>query len=137
MPINTASVHRSQHGQRPGTGYLPPENAPFYISSNGGGLPNATHPYTQARFETRYKRHQSLNSEVIQNSPLRQRDGRMAAFDAAARNPMYDADVAKIFAFTQDERNHYGNTGFGNACVTARNLLAASWIAAWGRSLPI
>ena len=113
-------------GSGPGTGYLPAANAPFYINPNGGGLPNATHPDSQARFNTRYKLHQGLDSEVINNSPYGSVTDEMSAFDADAQNLMYNADVAKIFTFAQDERNRYGNTSFGNACITARNLLAAN-----------
>jgi len=38
---------------------------------------------------------------------------------------MYNTNVDKIFAFDQTEKNRYGNTAFGNACITARNLVRA------------
>jgi hypothetical protein len=38
---------------------------------------------------------------------------------------MYNSNVDKIFTFDQNERNRYGNTAFGNACITARNLIRA------------
>jgi len=113
-------------GTGPGTGYLPPENAPFYISPNGGGLPNASHPDGQPRFETRYALHQGLDAELMRSSPYGALTEEMVAFDANARSLMYNPEVAKIFTFAQDERNRYGNTSFGNACITARNLLAAN-----------
>jgi uncharacterized protein (DUF1501 family) len=39
---------------------------------------------------------------------------------------MYNSDVDKVFVFAADERLRYGNTGFGNACIAARNLLRSS-----------
>jgi len=36
---------------------------------------------------------------------------------------MYNGDVDRIFTFDQNEKNRYGNTGFGNACIAARNML--------------
>ena len=39
---------------------------------------------------------------------------------------MYNPDVDKVFSFDQNQRNLYGNTAFGNACIAARNLLRAN-----------
>jgi len=47
------------------------------------------------------------------------------AFNEAARRLVYNVDVNTIFTFDQNERNRYGATGFGNACIAARNLLRA------------
>ncbi|MGH9720342.1 MAG: DUF1501 domain-containing protein, partial [Bryobacteraceae bacterium] len=47
----------------------------------------------------------------------------MANWNERARLLMYNPTIDAIFNFNQSERNRYGNTAFGNACVTARNLL--------------
>jgi uncharacterized protein (DUF1501 family) len=38
---------------------------------------------------------------------------------------MYDPAVTAAFRFTTDDQLRYGNSGFGNACVVARNLVTA------------
>ena len=50
----------------------------------------------------------------------------MASFNLSARKLMYNTDVDKVFTFDQNQRNAYGATGFGNACITARNLLRSN-----------
>jgi uncharacterized protein (DUF1501 family) len=49
----------------------------------------------------------------------------MTSFSDSARRLMYNADVTRAFTFDQAERTRYGATSFGNACLTARNLLRA------------
>jgi hypothetical protein len=110
-------------GNTVGCGYLPPKNAPFYISPNGGGLPSATHPDGQTRFQSRYTLHQNLDQYIIDNSPYGTATDEMAAFDADARLLMYNSQVNAIFTFTSDERVRYGSTSFGNACLAARNIV--------------
>jgi uncharacterized protein (DUF1501 family) len=38
---------------------------------------------------------------------------------------MYNPTVDNVFTFAAAERTRYGNSAFGNACITARNLLRA------------
>lgn len=106
-----------------GSGYLPAVNAPFYISPSGSGLPNASHPDGQARFNSRYSLHSALDQSLIANDPYGSATDEMASFDAKAHGLMYNSDVNAIFTFNNDDRTRYGNTGFGNACITARNLV--------------
>lgn len=107
----------------PSSGYLSPVNAPFYISPNGGGLPNTRHPDAQAAFDRRFALLQDLDSEIRAASTLDPAGEEMQQFNLSARKLMYNPDVDKIFNFDANERTRYGNTGFGNACITARNLL--------------
>jgi uncharacterized protein (DUF1501 family) len=39
---------------------------------------------------------------------------------------MYNPDVDSIFSFDQTTRTAYGNSTFGNACITARNLIRSN-----------
>jgi len=39
---------------------------------------------------------------------------------------MYNNAVTQVFNFDQTTRNTYGNSSFGNACITARNLLRSN-----------
>jgi hypothetical protein len=113
-------------GDGPGSGYLAPENAPFYVSPNGGGLANTMHPNGPAAFDRRYGLLQDLDNETKNSGALGPSVTEMAQFNLGARKLMYNANVDKIFQFDQNTRNSYGNTGFGNACITARNLLRAN-----------
>ncbi len=109
-----------------GSGYMSPVNSPFYISPNGGGLPNSTHPDGQTRFNSRYGLHLDLDQLIAQDSPYGPLTDDMIAADTAARQLMYNTNVNNIFTFSAADRARYGNTSFGNACLTARNLVAAN-----------
>ncbi len=107
----------------PSSGYLSPVHAPFYVSPNGGGLPNTRHPDAQAAFDRRFALLQELDTEIRAESTLNPAGEEMEQFNTAARKLMYNPDVDKIFNFDTAERVRYGTSGFGNACLTARNLL--------------
>src|SRR5262249_35154456 len=49
----------------------------------------------------------------------------MSEFYSSARTLMYDPAVSNAFRFSTTDQQNYGNSSFGNACVTARNVLAA------------
>jgi uncharacterized protein (DUF1501 family) len=50
----------------------------------------------------------------------------MADFYSQARQMMYDPGVTGAFRFTPADQAKYGNSAFGNACLTARNVLASN-----------
>jgi uncharacterized protein (DUF1501 family) len=50
----------------------------------------------------------------------------MADFYSDARRMMYDTNVANAFRFSSTDQAKYGNSTFGNACLTARNVLVAN-----------
>lgn len=110
----------------PSSGYLSPTHAPFYVSPNGGALPNTRHPDAQAAFDRRFALLQDLDTEIRAASTLNPAGEEMEQFNSAARKLMYNPDVDRIFSFDAAERARYGNSGFGNACITARNLLKAN-----------
>ncbi len=108
-----------------GAGYLPPAHAPFFVSPNGGGLPNTTHRDGAARFDARHRFLEELDADQRATADLGAAAAEMAAFNEGARKLMYNSDVDRVFTFDAAERARYGNTAFGNACITARNLLRA------------
>jgi hypothetical protein len=112
-------------GNTVGCGFLPAQYNPFYINPNGGGLPNATHPDGQTRFNSRYALHESLDQYIMTESPYGSVTDEMVAFDADAKVMMYNNQVNAVFTSTSAERVRYGNTSFGNACLAARNLVTA------------
>ncbi|MBI1897737.1 MAG: DUF1501 domain-containing protein [Acidobacteria bacterium] len=119
-------------GNSPRAGYLDPRHAPFYVSPRGDGLPNTLHPDGTAAFDRRYELLQNLDTETRESGLYGPAFNEMAAFNAGGRQLMYNDDIDRVFRFGGDEKNRYGGTTndvgtpFGNACITARNLLRAN-----------
>ena len=113
-------------GGGPGEGYFPPDNAPFYVNPNGGGLGNTTHSGGVDVFNRRFGIKQDLDTELEVGSDLGVVIDDAYKANLSARKLMYNGSVDAIFNFDQNTRNSYGNTSFGNACVAARNLLRAN-----------
>lgn len=110
----------------PDQGYLPADHAPFYLGPDGNGMPRSTNPDGQAAFERRYNLLQEVDAaNRTGESAIGPEVDELASFNASARRLMYNADVDKAFRFDQAQKNLYGNTAFGNACIVARNLLRA------------
>ena len=110
----------------PGAGYLPPVDAPFYVSPNGGGITNATFPGGSDAFNRRYAMKLDIDAELEANPQLGPATDEVYQMNLSARKMMYNSAVSQVFTFDQNTRNSYGNTSFGNACITARNLLRAN-----------
>ncbi|MBI3680855.1 MAG: DUF1501 domain-containing protein [Acidobacteria bacterium] len=109
----------------PGAGYLPPEHSPFYVSPGGGGMANTTHRDGQARYNRRLGLLDEMTAGLRASGELGASVHETFAFQEAARKLTYNPDVDRIFTFDASERARYGSTGFGNACIAARNLLRA------------
>ncbi len=112
-------------GGGPAEGYLTPDNAPFYVSPNGNGLGNTVHAGGQSVFERRYGIKLDIDNELIADPSLGSGVEDAVKATESARKVMYNANVDKVFNFDQTARNTYGNSGFGNACLVARNLIRA------------
>ncbi|MBC7928587.1 MAG: DUF1501 domain-containing protein [Bryobacteraceae bacterium] len=111
----------------PGSGYLSPEHTAFYVTNLGGaGMPNSTHRDGQAAFDRRFALAGDLDSEQRVNDPRGASYVEMASFNQSARRLMYNDDINKIFSYDADTRTRFGNTGFGNSCIVARNLIRAN-----------
>ncbi|MBK5291166.1 MAG: DUF1501 domain-containing protein [Acidobacteriia bacterium] len=109
----------------PGNGYFAPEHAPFFVSPGGGGLGNTVHRDGAARFDQRFGLLLNLDAEERALNELGAGTREMLQFNLNARNLMYNGKVDQVFTFAADERVRYGNSGFGNACISARNLIRA------------
>jgi hypothetical protein len=107
----------------PGAGFLPPQDEPFYVSPSGGGLANTTHPDGPAALDRRLELAWELDTEQIYSEPLGPGPDVLNQFRTKARELCYNGDVGNVFNFDQTARNAYGNSSFGNACLTARNLI--------------
>ncbi|MBK7928209.1 MAG: DUF1501 domain-containing protein [Bryobacterales bacterium] len=112
-------------GNGPENGYLAPEHGPFYVNPGGNGLGNTAHPAGPAAYDRRYELLMQLDAEERALQTLGAGTAEMVSWNLAARRLMYNSEVDGAFRFTTEERARYGNSGFGNACLAARNLLKA------------
>ena len=107
---------------RAAAGFLPVANGPFILNA-GAPLPNTTHRDGRDRFNDRS---QLLVSSETSAGELGVLPEEIADWKARARTLMYNDAVDRIFALDAAERVRYGDSAFGNACLTARNLLKAN-----------
>jgi hypothetical protein len=124
-PLLPTFLSLNAGGGHPENGYFPPLYAPFYVSPRGAGLGNTQHRDGRARFETRSNLLAEIDSERRADLAYGSALAEMATWNAAARKMMYNADIDRIFTFAADERARFGSSNFGDACITARNLLRA------------
>ena len=106
-----------------GAGYLPAVYAPFRVTPAAGGIGFTTHPDGQATFANRWKLLHALDDELRIQSPLGTAPSDYDDFYRAAQGLTYDPDVTAAFSFTSADRDRYGNTSLGNACLVAYQVL--------------
>ncbi len=113
-------------GSLAGPGYFSGKYAPFDVAPSANGLTNLSNPDGQAVFNTRYNM-LTLSDAVLRNppSPYGTDVDEMASFYSSAKTMMYDPAVSNAFRFAASDQLKYGNSAFGNACLTARNVLWA------------
>jgi hypothetical protein len=110
-------------GGGPGQGYLAPQQAPFYVTPSGGGLGNTTSSAGTTVFDRRYGLLLELDAETRALAEIGPVVKEFEQYNVNARMMMYNSAIDKVFTFDAAERARYGSTGFGNACIAARNLL--------------
>ncbi len=111
-----------------GSGYLPSLYAPLKVQAQPAGLSGTTHPVEEgpSRFEERYALMDALDAGLRANSPLGRPAEDFDAFYKAARGLMYDPVVERAFSFSAEDAERYGGSSFGNACLVAKQVLAAN-----------
>ena len=114
-------VSLSSAGNLVRNGYLAGRYAPFDVNVGPTGLASLTNLDGEAVFTDRYGVLQQLNDAGIRRSDFDE----MVDFYAGARSMMYDPAVTSAFQFTTQDQLKYGNSGFGNSCIVARNLVKA------------
>lgn len=108
-----------------GAGYMNPRYSPFEVNANANGLGNLQHPNGQTDFNTRIQMLSELDGGLREGT-LGYDIKAMDDFYQQSRALMYNTEVDAVFRFTAAEQTQYGNTGFGNSCIVARNLLKAN-----------
>lgn len=109
-----------------GSGYLPASHEPFKLTPNTNGLANTTNADGAARFDAKYSLLQSLDSPLRVRSPYGNPVDDFGAFYQSARGLMYNPAVDKAFRYSSADSARYGNTSFGNALLTAKQVLEAN-----------
>ncbi|MBI3208436.1 MAG: DUF1501 domain-containing protein [Candidatus Solibacter usitatus] len=109
-----------------GAGYMKTLYAPVKFVPATSGFPDTVNPDGAARFENKYGLLNTLDAPLRQNSPV---SGEFEDFDGfykEGRGMMFNPKVDTAFRFTATESQRYGNSGFGNALLTAYKVLAAN-----------
>lgn len=107
-----------------GSGYLSSAYAPFSVQPSQNGLAALTHPDGKARLETRWTLLQQTDRDRTSGAKGKTTLDMDGYYDQAKL--MIDSpEVGSLFSFGSDDRIRYGSTGFGDACIVARNLVKA------------
>ena len=109
-----------------GPGYFSAEFAPFKLIPSPTGIPNTTSPDGQTTLDTRWSLLHKLDDPLRVNSPVGKAFEDYNKFYSDARDLMYNPIVNRAFQYSTADRARYGNTGFGDACLLAGQVLAAN-----------
>ncbi len=112
-------------GNLVGAGYFNPRYTPFEVAAAATGLGNLSNVDGATSFNARYQMLTDLDGKLRTGSRGYDTQA-MDDFYQQSRSLMYNPEVDAIFRFANDEQQRYGNTGFGNAAIVARNLLKAN-----------
>jgi hypothetical protein len=116
-----------------GEGYFAATYAPFRLNENGGntsaGVPDTANPFDKTgstRFPTMLAELHQLDDPLRLGAPYGTVLSDYNDFYAQANALMYNPVVQQAFSFTAADSQRYGSTSFGNACLVAKQLLAAN-----------
>jgi hypothetical protein len=113
-----------------GSGYFSAAYEPFKVNAAATGLPNTTNADGKPRSDARLRFLHTLDDPLRLNSPLGQPATDYDKFYGAAHAMMFNPAVDTAFRFNTADSARYGNgtTGnaFGNACLVAKQVLAAN-----------
>lgn len=107
-------------------GLLDSRYAPLNLDTKGGDLSFVVPENERSRFQRRVEYLNTIaklspGAVTPGADPQRQLD----SFRADALVMMKSPEIPKILTLTDDEKKRYGASGFGDACILARNILAA------------
>ena len=109
-----------------GQGYFPATTAPFKVNAGATSLPNTTSSFGQTRFEQAYSGLHLLDDGLRISSPFSTKMEDLDDFYAQAKGLMYNPAVTQAFTLSTTDRARYGNTGFGNSCLLAKQILQSN-----------
>jgi uncharacterized protein (DUF1501 family) len=112
-----------------GNGYFSASYAPFNINHTAAGIPNTSNPNDTTgtgRFAQMYSQLHGMDDSLRVNSPYGKPLEDYDAFYSSAKGMMYNSTVEKAFQFSTADSQRYGSSSFGNACLVAKQVLAAN-----------
>jgi hypothetical protein len=108
-----------------GSGYLDAEFAPFKVQA-GSQLGDTTNSFQQTRWQEMLTQMHAEDDVLRISSPLGKDAEDMDGFYNSAKALMYNPTVSQVFGVSAADTARYGSTGFGNACLVAKQALAAN-----------
>ena len=108
-----------------GPGYFNSQFAPFRVQPAVTGIANTVNSTGEQRFHDRYDLLHHLDDNLRVSAPNGKPMEDYDKFYQAAQGMMYNPVVNKAFQYTAQESQRYGNTGFGNALLVAKQVLSA------------
>ena len=112
-----------------GPGYLSADFAPFKIAAPANtaasGLPDTVNADGATRFETKWNLLMSLDKPLRTANPYSREMQDYDNFYQNGRGLMFNNQVNQAFRLTAADAARYGNSSFGNSCLTAANVLAS------------
>ena len=116
-----------------GEGYFAATYAPFRLNEGTGttsaGVPDTANPLDKSgsgRFNTMLARLHQLDDPLRISAPYGTALSDFNDFYSQADSLMYNPTVQQAFGFTAADSQRYGSTSFGNACLVAKQILAAN-----------
>jgi hypothetical protein len=126
------SLNASNAAAQVGNGYFAATYAPFKIAEPSGsaanttGIANTTNVSGQTVSNQRYSELLAMDGTLRTNSPYGTPMQDMGNFYTAATGLEYNPIVNQAFQYSAADASRYGSTSFGNACLVAKQALAAN-----------
>ncbi len=113
-----------------GPGYFSGTYAPFKVTPATTGLPNTSNTDGKTRSDARLRFLHTIDDPLRVTSPLGKTVEDFDKFYGAANGMMFNSAVDTAFKFVAADSVRYGAggvaNGFGNACLVAKQVLAAN-----------
>lgn len=113
-----------------GSGYFSATYEPFKVVPSATGLPNTTNTDGKTRSDARLRFLHTIDDPIRVNATLGQPATDYDKFYGAASSMMFNSVVDTAFKYSTADSARYGNgsngNGFGNACLVAKQVLAAN-----------
>src|SRR5579884_1233079 len=115
-----------------GEGYFPATYAPFRVNESNGttsaGIPDTNTRFSggQTQFKTALGRLHQIDDPLRVNSPYGTPLSDFNDFYTQADALMFNPAVQSAFGFTAADSQRYGSSAFGNACLVAKQIIAAN-----------
>lgn len=117
----------TMYGPLQGEGSLPSYCSPLTMDLNDKNLPFLIAEKNRDRFNQRWNLLQELDGtaqKLTSKSPQQERQ--YDAFRKAVHRMMVEPRIGEVMRLSEEEHKAYGSTPLGDACIIARNMIAAN-----------